>query len=106
MNRRSFPSIYHRNFSELAFTVIDPNDIAVEVKTKVGETLLDACLDAKLPIEAACGGECCCSTCHIYIPEDLFNKLPEADEDELDMLDLAPEVQDTSRLACQCKLSA
>ena len=76
----------------------------VTTTAKVGTTLLDVCLDNELEVEGACGGECCCSTCHIYLPQDLFDNLKEADEDELDMLDLAIAVKDTSRLGCQIKV--
>ncbi|KAF4668103.1 hypothetical protein FOL47_003167 [Perkinsus chesapeaki] len=44
---------------------------------------------------------CACATCHMILPEDVFSKLPEPDEEELDMLDLAVDVSDTSRLGCQ-----
>ena len=49
----------------------------------------------------ACGGECACSTCHMILPQDVFAALPEPDEEEEDMLDLALGLQDTSRLGCQ-----
>merc|ERR1712083_414460 len=73
----------------------------VTTTAKVGTSLLDVCLDNELEVEGACGGECCCSTCHVYLPQQLFDGLTEPDEDELDMLDLAIAVQDTSRLGCQ-----
>ena len=52
----------------------------------------------------ACGGTCACSTCHIIIEnEDLFRRLPEPDNRENDMLDMAFGLTETSRLACQLK---
>merc|ERR1719384_1790619 len=77
----------------------------VTTTAKVGTTLLDVCLDNELEVEGACGGECCCSTCHIYLPQNLFDELQEPDEDELDMLDLAIAVKETSRLGCQIKIN-
>ena len=53
-------------------------------------------------LEGACGGELACSTCHIILEEAYFDKLEEADEEEEDMLDLAPGLEPQSRLACQC----
>jgi len=50
----------------------------------------------KIEIEGACGGECACSTCHVIVDEDSFEKLPELELEEEDMLDLAAEVSDTS----------
>lgn len=49
----------------------------------------------------ACGGETACSTCHVYVDEAYFKKLPEMSEAEEDMLDLAAGLKDNSRLGCQ-----
>lgn len=50
----------------------------------------------------ACGGSCACSTCHVIVTdEDYFNRIPEASDDENDMLDLAFGLTATSRLGCQ-----
>lgn len=46
-----------------------------------------------------------CSTCHVIVARDWFSKLPDAREEEEDMLDLAADVQATSRLACQIDLT-
>jgi len=63
--------------------------------------MLDVCQSNGFDVEGACGGECCCSTCHLYVQKELYDKLPKPDDDELDMLDLAIEVKETSRLGCQ-----
>ncbi|KAG8347145.1 putative adrenodoxin precursor [Trypanosoma vivax] len=71
-----------------------------------GMTLMQAMRDvAKLDIEAACDGTCSCSTCHVVLREEDYRKLSPPSEDEVDMLDLAPTVTPTSRLACQVVLS-
>ena len=67
----------------------------------VGDSLLDVSQEHGVDIEGACEGECACSTCHIILEEDVFNKLDEMTEAEEDMLDLAAGLTDTSRLACQ-----
>jgi len=54
-----------------------------------------------LGIEADCGGACACATCHIYVDEKWFNKLPNKSESEQDMLDMAIEPNKFSRLGCQ-----
>jgi len=46
-----------------------------------------------------------CSTCHIILPEDAYDLLPEPEDDENDMLDMAFGLTDTSRLGCQVKLT-
>jgi ferredoxin len=70
-----------------------------------GQTLMEVAKENDVDIEAACDGTCACSTCHVYVKKEWFDKLPEVSEDELDMLDLALEVSDTSRLSCQITLT-
>lgn len=72
-----------------------------QIEAKVGQTLMSAALAAGIEIEAACDGNCACSTCHVYISETFFDKLSPATDEEEDMLDLALFVQRTSRLGCQ-----
>jgi ferredoxin len=77
----------------------------IEVKGKVGKTVLDIALDHDIDIEGACGGELACSTCHVILSNDLYNLLPIKKEEEEDMLDLAYGLKPTSRLCCQIKVS-
>lgn len=54
----------------------------------------------------ACGGSCACSTCHVIVEDpEMYDKLPEPDDDENDMLDLAFGLRETSRLGCQVKMT-
>ena len=54
----------------------------------------------------ACGGSCACSTCHVIVEDsDMYDKMPEPDDDENDMLDLAFGLTETSRLGCQVKMT-
>ena len=53
----------------------------------------------------ACDGSLACSTCHVVVlSQEVYDALPEPEEEELDMLDLAFGLTDTSRLGCQIKL--
>jgi 2Fe-2S ferredoxin len=52
-------------------------------------------------IEGACEGSLACSTCHVIVDPSWFGKLAKPTEDEEDMLDLAFDLQETSRLGCQ-----
>jgi 2Fe-2S ferredoxin len=52
-------------------------------------------------VEHVCGGVCACSTCHVYVTRGLAQS-NEASDEELDMLDTAPALRPSSRLACQC----
>lgn len=53
----------------------------------------------------ACEGSIACSTCHVILPEKFYDLLPEPDDDENDMLDMAFGLTDTSRLGCQVKMT-
>ena len=66
-----------------------------------GWQLMEAIRDEGMEIKAECGGACACATCHVYIDEEWKNKIPEKSEEEIDMLDLAFDVQENSRLSCQ-----
>jgi ferredoxin-2, mitochondrial len=55
-----------------------------------------------LRYKGACGGSCACSTCHVIVEDEaMYDKIPEPDDDENDMLDLAFGLTETSRLGCQ-----
>ena len=54
--------------------------------------------------EGACEGVCACSTCHLILPQEMYDSLPDPSEDEEDMLDMAYGLTDTSRLGCQVEV--
>lgn len=56
-------------------------------------------------LECACGGVMACSTCHVILDESLYSQLDSPCEAEQDMIDLACDVTQTSRLGCQLKIS-
>ncbi len=70
-----------------------------------GSTVLELAQAAGVDIEGACEGNMACSTCHIVVDEAFFHQLPEASEDEEEMLDLASGLRRTSRLGCQITVS-
>ncbi len=76
-----------------------------EVEVEEGKILLDAALDNNVKINHNCGGNCACSTCHVYI-EAGYDTLNEMSEDEQDMLDDSENFRENSRLACQCKVTS
>ena len=101
--------MFRRTFVRLAKTrinVVTADKETVVVEGEVGQTLMEAMKGAGLDIEAACDGACACSTCHCYISDKYFDKIPGRSEDEEDMLDMALEPRDTSRLSCQIQLTA
>ena len=75
-----------------------------EVQAKEGDNLLDVVINNDIDIDGfgACEGTLACSTCHLIFSQEDFDKIDEeATDEELDMLDLAYGLTDTSRLGCQ-----
>ncbi|KAJ7310438.1 hypothetical protein JRQ81_007355 [Phrynocephalus forsythii] len=73
------------------------------VMAKEGESLLEVVINENLNIDGfgACEGALACSTCHLIFENDAFRQLDPTSDEELDMLDLAFGLMDTSRLGCQ-----
>ncbi len=74
------------------------------VKAPIGgtfQTLAEENDDVRQYLECVCGGNAACSTCHVIVDADYYGRLPPAEENEYDMLDLAAELSETSRLGCQ-----
>ena len=56
-------------------------------------------------IDADCGGSCACATCHVHVDEQWVAAVGgPATEAEAELLQLAPEVKEDSRLSCQIKM--
>lgn len=77
---------------------------SVTADAAAGDTLLRVAQAAGMPLEGTCEGQMACSTCHVIVSPEWFDRLPEASEEEEDMLDLAAGVRRTSRLSCQIVL--
>uniref|UniRef100_A0AAG5CYP4 2Fe-2S ferredoxin-type domain-containing protein n=1 Tax=Anopheles atroparvus TaxID=41427 RepID=A0AAG5CYP4_ANOAO len=93
---------------EVEVTFVRANGERVKAKGKVGDSLLDVIVNNNIDFEGfgACEGTLTCSTCHLIFSKPDYDRLPEKPSDEeLDMLDLAYELTDTSRLGCQITLS-
>ncbi len=63
-------------------------------------SFLDIALNNGIHLEHACGGNCACTTCHVVVKKGM-ELLSEAQDDELDKLDMAADLQLNSRLGCQ-----
>jgi ferredoxin len=87
-------------------TFIGPDNEKQIVQAKVGEDLLSVAQAAGQPLEGTCEGQMACSTCHVIVDKNWFDKIPRAVDDEEDMLDLASGARRTSRLSCQITLTA
>jgi ferredoxin len=91
------------NLRNRRITFIYPDGTPHQVIGNDGEHLLTLAQNNSIDLEGACGGQCACSTCHVMIDESKrgFEQLEAPTESELDMLDLASGLQETSRLGCQ-----
>ncbi|HMS67519.1 MAG TPA: 2Fe-2S iron-sulfur cluster-binding protein [Saprospiraceae bacterium] len=74
----------------------------VDAPTDMAMNLMEVCKSYELPVEGTCGGMALCASCHVYVLSD--HDLPEASQDEEDMLDQAFFVKSNSRLGCQIKM--
>ena len=83
---------------------VTANGDIVTTQAQPGTRLLEAGQGAGMPLEGTCEGQMACSTCHVVVQPDWFEKLTPASPDEEDMLDLAAGVTRTSRLSCQIEL--
>lgn len=86
-------------------TFVTAQDQRIAAEAAPGTRLLEVGQNAGLPLEGTCEGQMACSTCHVIVAPEWFEKLPAASEDEEDMLDLAAGVTRTSRLSCQIVLT-
>ena len=76
-----------------------------DTEASEGLSLLEAGQAAGMPLEGTCEGQMACSTCHVVVNPDWFDRLKMASEEEEDMLDLAAGITRTSRLSCQIDLT-
>ena len=83
-------------------TYIESNGKSHTIDVQNGLTVMEGAIQNNIPgIDADCGGSMACATCHVYVKEEWFNKIPKKDDGEEDMLDMAYEPNKFSRLSCQ-----
>ena len=87
-------------------TYITHDDKKSTIEVQNGLTVMEGAVQNDIPgIDADCGGGMACATCHVYVKEEWFNKLPKKEDGEEDMLDMAFEPKQNSRLSCQIVVS-
>jgi ferredoxin, 2Fe-2S len=67
-------------------------------------SFLDVAENFGIFLDHACGGACACTTCHIWVKSGAEG-ISEADDEELDRLDMAADQQLNSRLGCQAVIT-
>ena len=88
---------------KISFIKIDGSTHDLHVAA--GTSIMEAGRDANMGLEGTCGGSLSCATCHVVFSSEDFARVGPPSEDELDMLDLAFNVTETSRLGCQIKIT-
>ena len=87
-------------------TYIEYNGKSHQIDVANGLTVMEGAIQNNIPgIDADCGGSMACATCHVYVKEDWFNRLPKKENGEEDMIDMAYEPNKFSRLSCQITVS-
>lgn len=88
---------------------IEHNGTEHRVDVPIGQSVMRGAVDNNVPgIDADCGGECACATCHVYVDAAWLEKtgLPAPDSQEASMLSFAAVTQPDSRLSCQITMTA
>jgi ferredoxin len=86
--------------------VVDRDGQSHEISAQPGSNLMEILRNAGLEIEAICGGQCICSTCHVYISERWAEHLPARSDAEQVLVEDSGNFQENSRLSCQIDFSA
>ena len=87
-------------------TYIDSSGNKKIIEVAKGLTVMEGAIQNNVSgIDADCGGGMACATCHVYVKEEWFDKLPKKEQGEEDMIDMAYEPKEFSRLSCQLIVS-
>ena len=87
-------------------TYIEHNGKKHTIDVANGLSIMEGAIQNNIQgIDADCGGAMACATCHVYVKEEWFNNLPQKEQGEEDMLDMAFEPKKNSRLSCQILVS-
>ena len=89
---------------KITFIQFDGTETTIDAD--VGSTVMNTALDNLIPgIDADCGGECSCATCHVLVNETWMEKVGQPRDAEESMLDLNPDRATNSRLSCQINVT-
>jgi ferredoxin, 2Fe-2S len=99
-----FLDLYINLMTKITYNDNQGNSKTIEVDN--GLTVMEGAIQNDIPgIDADCGGSMACATCHVYVEEKWLDKIPKAEEAEVDMIDMAYEPKKNSRLSCQVIVS-
>ena len=90
--------------TKVTFKDFQGNSKTIEVEN--GLSVMEGAIQNDITgIDADCGGAMACATCHVYVKDEWSNKIPKAEDAEVDMIDMAYEPKKNSRLSCQIIVS-
>ena len=90
--------------AKITYITHDKKNHTIDIQN--GLTVMEGAVQNDIPgIDADCGGGMACATCHVYVDDKWFDKLPPKEDGEEDMLDMAYEPKKNSRLSCQIIVS-
>lgn len=87
-----------------SYIIIEATSVIQTVRIEQPNITNLPALEYDVDLEGACEGSIACSTCHVILSPEHYNMLPEPEDDENDMLDMAFGLTDTSRLGCQVRI--
>ena len=88
-------------------TYIEFNGTSHDIEVPPGQSVMEGAVRNGVPgIDADCGGNCACATCHVFVDPDWVAKIEPALEGEKSMLEYVQQAQPTSRLSCQIAVTA
>lgn len=70
-----------------------------------GTSVLECAIDHNIPLNHDCGGNCACTTCHLFV-EDGAQNLESMSEDERGLLEANDKLDEKSRLGCQARIKS
>ena len=89
---------------KITYNDFQGNSKTIEVDN--GLSVMEGAIQKDIPgIDADCGGSMACATCHVYVDDKWYDKIPKAEDAENDMIDMAFEPKKNSRLSCQIIVS-
>ena len=87
-------------------TYINSSGVSQTLEVENGLTVMEGAIQNEIPgIDADCGGSMACATCHVYVDDKWFDKIPKAEDAEVDMIDMSFKPSRYSRLSCQIIVS-
>ena len=89
----------------ITIKIVEHDGTEAVIEGTIGHSLMEE-LRARGAVEASCGGQCACATCHVYIDDAWMSLAGAPSETEIDLLDSSMERQPNSRLSCQVLLTS